>query len=474
MLNEVKSLLAGKKIIVFAFLFTCLNVSAQNDTEEDTLATPLITAVGKPNGAKKEIKATKDGGTLKSSDGMLELIIPPGAVSKKINISIQPISNLMNNGNGNAYLLEPSGITFQKPVQLVFHYDEEEIKDSAQLLLGIAMQDEKGQWNSLRNFNLDTLAKTISGSVNHFSVWSSFSELRIEPGYARVKVNKTRSLIITNVAPSSGDDDLLSPLSKKKIPGRAIWHANEIENGNSFVGTISRSSRTIVTYKAPALVPDKNPVAVTATLLGFVYKTKINGQEITFENLKLVSNILVFDDAYEVTMISELQDPSGICMGASTYKDTGSFVVSLNGRQPGVIEKVNKNAAAFLEYSGGRCWGYTILKSGTGNIHITGMPIVKVTPPSSPGKSAWVEISFNRVPAVFPLFRITCKCDDAPGGPFTSTNEKGIVMMAKFLAAQPEYIKFEAKEGEQIILQHGQPGGPLYTKFTVKQLKEDE
>ena len=73
----------------------------------------------------------KDGGTLVSRDGTVELIIPAGALSKKTNMSIQPITNLMPNGNGLAYSLEPSGIQFQKPVQLVFHYDPEESEDSA-------------------------------------------------------------------------------------------------------------------------------------------------------------------------------------------------------------------------------------------------------------------------------------------------------------------------------------------------------
>lgn len=376
-----------KKIIAIVLFFVSVTATAQNDATEDTASKPVITAVGKPDGTKKEIKVLKDGGSLRSSDGVVELIIPPGAVPKNTTISIQPITNLMSNSNGKAYRLEPSGIQFQKPVQLIFHYDEEETKDSMQLLMGIAMQDDKGQWFSLKSFDLDTVAKTISGNINHFSVWSSFSELGIEPGYARVKVNKTQGLVITNVraspvTASSGDDDLLSPLNKRKIPGRAIWHANEIENGNSAVGRISVTSRTTAAYKAPALVPDKNPVAVTATLLGFVYKYR----GITFENLKLVSNILVFDDAYEVTMISEIQDASGVCMGASTYKDTGSFVVSIEGRNARLIERVNRNTTAYLNYSGGRCWGYTILKTGTGNIHIAGTPVIRVTPPSAPGK----------------------------------------------------------------------------------------
>lgn len=464
-----------KKIIGFTLLLACIHASAQNDPPADTIAKLIITPAGKPGGVKKEISVTKDGGSLRSSDGMLELIIPAGAVSKKTNISIQPITNLLTNGNGKAYRLEPSGIQFKKPVQLIFHYDDDEIKDSMQLLLGIAMQDEKGQWLGLNKKDIDTVAKTISGNINHFSDWSSFSELRIDPGYARVKINKTKGLEITNVSASpgtgSGDDDILSPLSSKKIPGRVIWHANEILNGNSAVGTISVLARTNVNYKAPAQVPVKNPVSVTATLLGFVYKTKIKGQPMTFENLRLVSNILVFDDAYEVTMINEMQDASVANLGPVTYKDTGSFVISLNGRDARIIEKVNKNVVAALSYQDGICcYNYTVIKNGTGNIHIAGTPVVKVTP-ATQGKPAIVEIRFIRVPAIFPTFQVTCQC---PGDktPMTHTNAKGIVMMASFLRADPEYIKFEAKEGEHTILEHKKPG--IYVKFTMKQIKEDE
>ena len=214
-------------------------------------------------------------------------------------------------------------------------------------------------------------------------------------------------------------------------------------------------------------------MAVTADLTGIAYRTKTKGVVETFEKLRLVSNILIYDVAYEVTMISEIQDPSGTCLGASTYKDTGSFVVSLNGNEARIIEKINKNISASLNYSGGRCWNYQILKPGTGNIHIAGTPVIKVTPPAAPGKSARIEITFRRTPAVLPLFEVTCKCDDAPGGPITSRNDRGIAMMAALLPSFPQLIEFEAKEGEQTILEHGQPGSPIYTKFIVKQVKED-
>ena len=267
---------------------------------------------------------------------------------------------------------------------------------------------------------------------------------------------------------------MLSPLIKRKIPWRAVWMANEIVNGNATEGKISVISKTSVNYKAPAGLPPKNPVAVTADLTGIVFRTKIKGQLTTFEKLRLVSNILIFDDAYEVTMISEIQDPgAGTNLGAATYKDTGSFVISLNGREARIIERVNRNTNADFGYLGGCCWNFKIIKTGTGNIHIAGAPVVKVTPPSAPGKSAIVEVRFNRIPAIFPTFQVTCQC---PGDkkPMNFTNAQGIVMMSRFLRADPEYIKFEAKEGEQTILEHGQPGGQVYTKFTVKLIKEDE
>jgi len=468
-----------KKIVAIVLLFISANVSAQNEVAEDTATTPVITAVGEPNGKKTETKITKDGGSLKSSDGMAELIFPAGAVSKKTDISIQPITNLLANGNGMAYRFEPSGTQFKKPVQVIFHYDEDETKDSMQLLLGIAMQDETGQWLGLNKTDLDTVAKTISGNITHFSDWSNFAAIKLYPSYARVKVNKELDLTIDLVANEEeeletlNNDPFLAPLRRRRIPWTSSWRANEILNGNNIVGTITPQSKVKATYKAPAKVPDRNPVTVTADLRGLKYTTKVRGQVTTFTDLKLVSNILIYDDAYEVTMITEIQDPTGTCLGSTTYRDTGSFVVSLNGREARVIEKVNKNISASLTYSGGRCWNYRILKPGTGNIHIAGTPVIKVTSPTLPGKSAMIEISFRRNPAIFPLFEVTCKCDDAPGGPVISTNGKGIVMMAALLPSLPQLIEFEAKEGEQTISEHGQPGGPLYAKITVKQIKED-
>jgi hypothetical protein len=462
-----------KKIALVTVFLISLSASAQNDAVEDTIARPAITETGKPDGTKKEMKIGKDGGSLVSSDGKVALIIPEGAVSKKTTFSIQPITNMVPNGNGQAYRLEPSGIQFQKPVQLVFYYTPEESADSAQLLMGIAMQDKTGQWFSLKKFVLDTVAKTMTGGINHFSDWSKFDRLKLYPAYARLKVKKSMNLEIDLVSSEDESNELtqlspdteLSPLTKRKIPWRAIWMANEITNGNATEGKIAVTSRTSITYTAPASLPPKNPVAVTATLLGIVYRYK----GITFEKLRLVSNILIYDNAYEVTMITSLTANSGSTLGNVTYNDLGSFVVSITGKEGKLIEKANRNLPDKLDYNG-QC---TIkhLRPGQGNIHIKGVVSIKVIPAASPDANPWIEIIFLRTPTIFPLLQFTCP--DGNRKTFTSTNEKANVVAAGIMAAFPQQVKFEAKDEEQVILKIGEEGDDMYAKFSVKQIKEE-
>ena len=379
----------------------------------------------------------------------------------------------MPNGNGQAYRLEPSGIRFQKPVQLIFHYTDEESADSMQLLMGIAMQDKSGQWYSLKKFLLDTVTKTIRGDINHFSDWSKFDQLKLYPKSGRLKVTKSMNLeidVISNEDESNeltqlSADDGLAPLTKRKIPWKAVWMANEIVNGNNTEGKISVTTRTSITYKAPNTLPPKNPVAVTTTLSGLVYKYK----GIDFKNLKLVSNILIYDNAYEVTMIHTLKSQSGSTLGTVTYKDEGSFVISLNGKEAKIIEKVNKNLPDKLDYAG-QC---TIkqLRPGSGTINIVGRPSIRVIAPTSPTALPTIEIMFSRTPTILPLLHFTCP--DGTGKTFVATNSQANAMAASIMAAFPQQIKFEAKEEEQTILEIGKEGDDIHAKFTVRQIKED-
>lgn len=67
---------------------------------------------------------------------------------------------------------------------------------------------------------------------------------------------------------------------------------------------------------------------------------------------------------------------------------------------------------------------------------------------------------------MFLLLQFTCP-------KLTNTNAQGNAMLSALAPAFPIQIKFEAKEGEQTIMEFGTPGSEVYAKFTVKQLKEE-
>jgi hypothetical protein len=458
-----------KKILFFLFLCSSITALAQNEVAEDTTAQPAITEKGKPDGDKTGMQIGKDGGSLISSDGKLELIIPPGALSKKTDISIQPVTNLMPNGNGKAYSLEPSGIRFQEPVQLIFHYSPEDAEDTMQLLMGIATQDDKGQWYGLKNFTLDTIAKTLTGNIPHFSTWSHFTDIKINPRYHRVKVNKQLDLEITLIqdekksdkpAPSTGpDDDALEPLKPRKF--KATWSANGISNGNKIAGWITNKDITTATYKAPAVVPDQDPVAVSAKLQGITFKYR----GITFKDLKLVSNILVFDDAYEIEMRSQYDVDAGTVLGKATYTDFGWFVIAIEKGKARLIEKENRNTEDIFGYAG--CKTKVINKDvNHGLIHITGVSSIILNPPNPPGQPyATVDIQFIPVPVSLSSLHI--RCIDKKGK-ITEMNTPQSMPMPAF----PIRVMFELKEGEQIL--RGSIDQPeMKFKMIARPVKED-
>ncbi len=489
-----------KKIIAFIFLFVVVHVSAQEIAVEDTASEPAITAIGKPHGEKTEMKIGKDGGSFTSSDGKIRLIVPEGAVSKKITFSIQPVTNLMPNGNGKAYHLEPSGTQFQKPVQLVFHYDPGESEDSMQLLMAIAMQDDKGQWYGLNKFTLDTVAKTISGDITHFSTWATYDKLKLTfvTPQKRMKVRVGTGMLQINGVLNKTKDDLvdlanevgfntkyssddLSPLKNWKPPQKGIWRVNKIIKGNAEFGTleygaVDESHAKYNIYEAPDNVPDRNPVKISVDLVGASFK--INNK--TIKNLSLETTLLLYDNAYEVKMTSYIDGPDAGKGGQTTYQDSGSFVVSLNGAKTKLIEKINKNTADKFEILIPGCTCKQ-LKPGNGYIHIVGVPDITVTPATLTGP-ARVKIQFKRTPLLLPLLEF--RCPEPDGITTIFTNGAVNAMFAKMMHAYPQTIEFTAKEGEgeweifetSFNIKEGETTGnqKALIKYIIKRLEVDD
>jgi hypothetical protein len=452
-----------KKINVFTFLLFSMIASSQGVTTQDTVIRFGITGRGKPDGEKTEMKIGKEGGSFTSSDGKVRLIFPEGALSKKTTISIQPTTNLGPNSNGKAYQMEPSGMNFQQPVQIIFYYTGDETEGSLPGLMGIALQDDKGLWSPLNNVELDTVLKTVKAGIIHFSSYINYATAKIEPSSAKVKVNGSLRLRIIYTA--DPDDDLLSPLGTTEPNYNEIWSANGIPRGNSAVGLISVSQNKSAIFQAPAQVPQQNPVAVSVQAS---YSGKRNAST-------LVSNITIYDDAYEIKMVATLKGGSPEAWGGIvTYRDEGSFIVSLEKNKPAVINIKNK-----LEIVTDNCLKrISNPTTCTGILHVAGARQIKVTPANPPGQPyPIVEIWFAQYPTE--LTRFTFDCPPPPSTKGRSRGEVGLatgtpppLLMFFGMPALPTYIKFIAKDEDQIIMEKGSPGSEIYYKFSVRKIKD--
>lgn len=464
-----------KILALYMLLFGLGKVSAQENVFEDSTIKPAITAAGKPDGEITEIKIGKAGGSFTSSDGKLRLIFPQGALTSNTNISIQPVFNLAPNGNGKAYQLKPAGIHFKQPVQIIFSYSESETEGSTTELLGIAMQDEKGRWSSLNKSVIDTTSKTLKAEIRHFSAYVNYSKAKITPSSARVKVDGNLRLKITMVAdynsdPRSESDDELSPLGVEII-NSPEWTVNGIPGGDPEYGTISVSRNHSAIYKAPAQIPSRNPVAVSVEFKSSY--TNINEQ--LFKNLKLVSNITIYDDAYEIIMEAAIQGGSPDAWGGIiNYKDEGSFILSLEKNKPSVINIKNK-----LEVMTDNCTKIILNPTScTGLIHVAGTKQIKVTPANPPGQPyPIVEIWFREYPIELTRYTFTCP----PPRGYSSGQSKGNVDLMSVpvlsffgMPAFPQYLKFIAKDEEQIILESPGDAREIFYKFRVRKIKENE
>lgn len=442
-----------KRILSFiCFAGLLLNTAAQKSIPIKIMRLDSVTSFGKADGQQVTKEIGDDGGTVVSDDGKLELIFPKGALSKKKKISIQPTTNLAANGRGKTYNMEPSGLQFNKPVDIIFHYSEDETIGTLAELKGIAMQDDKGKWSALQNEELDTVNKTIKSQILHFSSYAAFDKMILTPVSARVKVEKTASMMIQFVSSPSEEreaagrgEDYLPPLPPN-IPAPE-WFVNGISYGNRNIGWITNSTgaTTSATFNAPASVPEDNPVAVSVQLKGLKFKF---GKKI-FNDPQLVSNLLIYDKAYRIKMSVWVDNSED---GACTMRveDYGEFTVVMEGTRTMIKEIRNQDLRVTLNpcYNCVRTWRNAGVCKGP--INIVGTKRLIVTPASLPGHPfSHVQIYLEHAPTVWPDIKSAC--------PGTSGGVPSYPGPPPFL---PPLIEFDANnEDEQLLtlseLSHG-------------------
>jgi hypothetical protein len=442
------------KKVCFVFLVLYAAHSCAQDNKTNTPAKPYVTPLGTPFGNIVNAKMNSKGGKLISADKGLEVIIPASALDSEVNISIQSTHNELNENDEGAYQLEPSGLQFKRPVQLIFHYpDDNENAD----LKGIAWQDVTGLWRQLRNISIDTLQKTVSCLAPHFSHWAKFRTLYLKPRSATVKVNKTVALEIIIYAPPSGadDDNLLfppapiSPDNDLLAPPASIdddllaaprplepfytsdWTVNGIVNGDGDVGSVAKSNNSRAIYTAPATLPDNNPVAVSVQ----IYSNN------TTRKLLLTSHITVIPDKFHFTFIHIDEN------GCYFLVDSSSCILHMEEHNVTISDINNYPPWSDWPSSCDGCrWEWTNKESLKGLVEISGISSSRISIPNNRQSLPNVNITFTPSAGNTPSAKITCP----RGSPIT--------VPSKPYPASPQNISFDIDGKDVIIHAAGKTG----------------
>ena len=332
---------------------------------------PDSTAIGIPDGrlANKEIGPS--GGTIMSADNRIELIFPAGALEQITLISIQPTTNFAPNGTGKAYWFNPSGIQFKKPVQLIFHYTDEEAETCPAELMGLAMQDKTGKWDFLDYEEWDSVSKTLKGFIHHFSGASNVWKLEMYPEKFHLSVNESTELVILDVSRKFGPEvksEWGFQPGSFNVQQKIAWYVNGVRIGNSFVGTInqdafafSKNERVIWgAYTAPSVMPRNNPV----TIKGVVYVS--TGKEKNVQRV-LKCYVSVYD-AYKISVINNFTGRVG--MGGKLV-DSASFVVVVDPEGVTIDEIKNYSPSVLKEGKRVGCKEKHYVEGAPGPINIT-------------------------------------------------------------------------------------------------------
>lgn len=430
-----------KKFLIYFLLCSVISFSQKKDTIPVVLSKTL-TAIGKVIGDSVSKTIGTEGGKIVSPDGKMELIIPANALLSKINISITPVENLAPGGSVGAYKLEPSGIKFQQAAQIIFHYKDSDYNGSNQNLQSIAFQDAQGQWYQLKNVLIDTVQKTIAGSLTHFSVWAAFDYAQIIPHSARVRVGEKQSLSIVvnwpngdpNVNSSRGDndDDLLSPPSPSTLV--IVWQVNSVPGGDAADGIIT-GNNSGAEYTAPNSIPERNPVAITAEAAANL----IIGST-TFHDLKLVSNITVYD-GWHYTFIGYSSK------GCFRMIDSSSCDIRVENNQVIVSNIVNhKPWSDWPQCDAPTCTiEWTNKDTWKGLVEIGGAASTRFTGASENGPS---KIYISLVPAY----------GNTPSAKETCPKDKRTIPSMP-MPAMPNYISFDIIGSDDVVIHYGSKSG---------------
>jgi len=420
-----------------------------NSSPQQPTITPVATAVGTPDGTAASQNIGSSGGTIISSDGIMEIVIPSGALSANTNISVQPITNNTPNGRGKAYRCLPDGTTFSKNITIKCHYTADDLARTKPEYMLLAFQNAGHFWQVMDNVSNDVATKTISASVNHFTDFSAFDAMRIDPGNLYLKPGESANLKVTATGMDLTNTVVLIGEILEKPE---VWKVNGVNGGNSASGTIKPSAdRTFATYIAPSSVPANNQVAITAEInFPFV----VNGQR--FNKGILQANAYIGGSKYHVLVESAHNNTGNIGTSTAIWRmtDKATFDVTVAGTAVTIDNIVNSDATITLVSAGTVPCTSSVVTPGSGDINIKPQDFASSF--ASPGL---VNLVYMGTPQITqPVFRTGCNGN----APVDHEVQFAIPMMVGTSFAD---------DGKPQVIDGSAPGGLSTFKYTITPVK---
>ncbi len=329
-----------KGMVCLLLLFTLGAIAQKDSSKIRMIELPDSTAIGTPDGNPISKEIGPGGGSIASEDGRVELIFPAGALSTNTTITIQPATNLAPLGTGKAYSFEPSGIKFKIPVQVIFHYSDEEAKTCSPDLMGFALQNHTGKWEFMDYKEWDSLAKMLKGTIEHFSGFANQNGMQLFPRSQEMRLIDKLCLHLTYRKPKEPGGPLpdVHPVQNEKT----IWYVNTEENGGGEFGTIKpfplEWGGIYAEYYPPQILPNKNPVTID---LVTVVNTSKGVSTRTF-----TSKIKLYDE-YKVLVTDTIEARAG---EGTFIADSGSFLVRVSPENIDVTDVRNYIPYSFIKH----------------------------------------------------------------------------------------------------------------------------
>ncbi len=313
------------RVFVVCLLYVfCVGCSKNTDTiapsdGNDGAALPKVRPFGEALKPSVVTKIGAEGGLLSSSDGMVNIVVPAGAVNQAMDFSVQIVTNTLENGIGVSYRILPGDVKFNKPIELIFELDGLEIEAWTFDLLYLAYQNKIGHHYLASDTELDRVGRKLKIKTTHFSDWSIVQLFDLEVSKEHVAVGDTAKIKLMWQM-----GHLLAPLIKDQPIGDLIdYDVNSkaltwsIGYGK---GTLNAVGHTCV-YTAPDRVPTQNPAEISVSIPISKYTNKRNAVAIMTAPLYVVPNdyLIVKVDGKEMKNMMPNQDGDYVTLWADNF-----------------------------------------------------------------------------------------------------------------------------------------------------------